>query len=140
MRNLDFFPTFKNLIGSVNSKLELTVTIRNYLLICFSISLYEGKVLVALAERKSRCCMILVSEDKKASSVSQAILKATAQMHNNFKTVTCDNGKEFALHEKLSRELSAQWCFAHPYHSWKRGYCENTNGLVRQYFPKVMDF
>ena len=55
-------------------------------------------------------------------------------------TVTCDNGKEFASHEELSSKLGADWYFAHPYHSWERGLCENTNGLIRQYFPKGMDF
>ena len=100
----------------------------------------KSKVLVPLAERKSRYCLVLVSEDKKASSVSRAILEATVvPMHNNFETVTCDNGKEFALHEKLSGELSAQWYFARPYHSWERGLSENTNGLIRQHFPKGMD-
>ena len=44
------------------------------------------------------------------------------------------------LHEKLSRELSADWYFAYPYHSWERGLSENTKGLIRQYFPKGMDF
>ena len=48
--------------------------------------------------------------------------------------------KEFALHEELSTELKADWYFAHPYHSWERGLNENTNGLIRQYFPKGMDF
>ncbi len=100
----------------------------------------KGKVLVTLAERKSRYCMILVSEDKKASSVSRAILEAATPMRKRFETVTCDNGKEFALHEELSSELSARWYFAHPYHLWERGSCENANGLIRQYFPKGMDF
>ena len=100
----------------------------------------KSKVLVTLAERKSRYCMILVSEDKKASSVSRAILEAASSMRKYFETVTCDNAKEFALHEELSSELSAKWYFAHPYHSWERGACENTNGLIRQYFPKGMDF
>ena len=99
-----------------------------------------GKVLATLAERKSRYCMIVVSEDKKASSVSRAILDAAAPVSENFVTVTCDNGKEFALHEELSTELEADWYFAHPYHSWERGLNENTNGLIRQYFPKGMDF
>ena len=100
----------------------------------------KSKVLVTLAERKSRYCLILVSEDKKASSVSRAILEATVPMHNNFETVTCDNGKEFASHEKISSELRADWYFARPYHSWGMGLSENTNGLIRQYFPKGMDF
>ncbi len=60
--------------------------------------------------------MIMVSEDNKASSVSRAILDATTPVCDSFVTVTCDNGKEFALHEELSRELEADWFFAHPYH------------------------
>lgn len=60
----------------------------------------------------------MVSDDKKASSVSRrAILSAAAPIRNSFKTLTCDNGKEFALHEH-SKELSADWHFARPCHSW----------------------
>jgi len=53
--------------------------------------------------------------------------------------VTFDNGKEFAEHEAIASELKADIYFAHPYHSWERGLNENTNGLLRQYFPKGMD-
>lgn len=52
------------------------------------------------------------------------------------KTLTVDNGKEFALHKGLSRALKADIYFAHPYHSWERGLNEHTNGLLRQYLPK----
>ena len=52
------------------------------------------------------------------------------------KTVTVDNGKEFAAHERLSQILEAKIYFAHPYHSWERGLNEHTNGLLRQYLPK----
>ena len=55
-------------------------------------------------------------------------------------TITSDNGKEFAGHEKVARALRADFYFAHPYASWERGTNENTNGLIRQYFPKGMDF
>ncbi len=55
-------------------------------------------------------------------------------------TLTSDNGKEFADHELISRGLNAGFYFAHPYSSWERGTNENTNGLVRQYFPKGTDF
>ena len=57
---------------------------------------------------------MMVSEDKEASSVSQAIFDAATQICDSFRTVTCDNGKKFALHEELSRELCADWYFAHP--------------------------
>jgi len=55
-------------------------------------------------------------------------------------TLTSDNGKEFADHKLLSDGLNADFYFAHPYSSWERGTNENTNGLVRQYFPKGTDF
>ena len=55
-------------------------------------------------------------------------------------TVTFDNGKEFAKHESIAKNLDAQFFFAHPYPSWERGLNENTNGLIRQYFPKKIQF
>ena len=51
-------------------------------------------------------------------------------------TLTYDNGKEFALHQDIDKELQSNGYFAHPYHSWERGLNENTNGLIRQFFPK----
>ena len=53
--------------------------------------------------------------------------------------MTYDNGREFAYHEEIARELTAEGFFAHPYHSWERGLNENTNGLIRQYVPKGKD-
>lgn len=61
-------------------------------------------------------------------------------MKNCVKTITSDNGREFANHEQIAHALSADFYFARPYHSWERGLNENTNGLVRQYFPKQMKF
>ena len=55
-------------------------------------------------------------------------------------TVTVDNGKEFAYHEKLAQAVICGVFFARPYHSWERGANENVNGLIRQYFPKGTDF
>ena len=53
--------------------------------------------------------------------------------------MTYDNVREFAYHEEIARELTAEGFFAHPYHSWERGLNENTNGLIRQYIPKGKD-
>jgi len=55
-------------------------------------------------------------------------------------TITADNGKEFAYHELMTQALGAQVYFADPYSSWQRGLNENTNGLLRQYWPKSTDF
>lgn len=54
------------------------------------------------------------------------------------KTLTVDNGKEFAAHAQLGIAIGGDVFFAHPYHSWERGLNEHTNGLLRQYFPKKM--
>jgi IS30 family transposase len=56
------------------------------------------------------------------------------------KTITADNGKEFAKHKIISEALGVDFYFADPYHSWQRGANENTNGLIRQYFPKGTSF
>ena len=50
-------------------------------------------------------------------------------------TITSDNGKEFAKHEKIAETLDIDFFFCNPYSSWERGLNENTNGLIRQYFP-----
>jgi transposase, IS30 family len=55
-------------------------------------------------------------------------------------TITCDNSKEFADHERIAAVLNTDVYFAHPYSSYERGTNENTNGLIRQYIPKDTDF
>jgi len=54
-------------------------------------------------------------------------------------TMTVDNGREFAGHKEIASRLNVDVFIAHPYHSWERGLNENTNGLLRQYFPKRTD-
>ena len=91
-------------------------------------------------ERKSRLTLPAKVPDKTARSVRQAILEQLAPLADRVHTLTADNGKEFAHHEAIAQALSAGFYFAHPYASWERGLNENTNGLVRQYFPKKQDF
>lgn len=62
------------------------------------------------------------------------------EANNLVNTLTSDNGKEFASHERVVARLGGAFYFATPYHSWERGLNEHTNGLVRQYFPKGTDF
>ena len=57
----------------------------------------------------------------------------------SLKDINFDNGKEFAEHELMGAYLKADIYFAHPYCSWERELNENSNGLLRQYFPKGMD-
>ncbi len=54
-------------------------------------------------------------------------------------TLTLDNGKEFSYHKKVAKQIGCNTYFAKPYHSWERGQNENSNGLLRQYFPKSME-
>jgi IS30 family transposase len=56
------------------------------------------------------------------------------------RTITFDNGIEFSDWEQLEKKSGMTIYFAYPYHSWERGTNENTNGLLRQYFPKSYDF
>src|SRR5205823_3486521 len=56
------------------------------------------------------------------------------------RTMTFDNGKEFSEHELLARHTGLAVYFSHPYCSWERGTIENTNGLLRQYLPRSMNF
>jgi IS30 family transposase len=55
-------------------------------------------------------------------------------------TITGDNGKELADHKKIAQEIGVDFYFAKPYHSWERGANENTNRLIRPYFPKGSSF
>src|SRR5690606_5864225 len=99
-----------------------------------------GPVLVTMVERRSRYTLIGLSASKEALQVGSEILKAMGHHRDKVLTTTYDNGKEFAHHKLIGELLGADAYFAHPYHSWERGLNENTNGLIRQYFPKGMDF
>jgi IS30 family transposase len=79
-------------------------------------------------------------ESKEAAVVQAKAVELLADWKALLHTVTTDNGKEFAYHKKVSEELEVDCYFAKPYHSWERGANENLNGLVRQYFPKGMNF
>ena len=94
--------------------------------------------LVTLVERASRRVLIGFTQTKTASEVTREILRMLKD--EVVETITFDNGKEFAGHEKIAAKLGCQCYFAKPYHSWERGLNENTNGLIRQYFPKKMLF
>jgi len=95
--------------------------------------------LVTLAERVSRYVLAGHIRSKHAAGVT-AVTKRLLRPHKKkCHTITFDNGKEFAEHELMAAYLKADIYFAHPYSSWERGLNENSNGLLRQYFPKGTD-
>lgn len=96
--------------------------------------------LVSLVERKSGLTLIQRVRRKTAEEVSDAMIQLMQPLKDHVMTITSDNGREFAGHEAVANALSADFYFAHPYASWERGTNENTNGLIRQYFPKDRDF
>ena len=98
------------------------------------------QAIVSLTERKSRLTLIRKVGHKSADKVASAILHLLKPLTHRLHTMTSDNGKEFARHETIADRLKARFYFAHPYASWERGLNENTNGLIRQYFPKRHDF
>lgn len=99
-----------------------------------------GPRLVTLVERKSRFTLVGLSKDKSAESVTGTINEMLEGYHDQIKTITYDNGKEFAGHAEIAKKSGSKAYFANPYSSWERGLNENTNGLLRQYFPKGSDF
>jgi transposase, IS30 family len=95
--------------------------------------------LVTIVERVTKFTVSAQVNSKSADDVTRATIKLLKPFQDIVHTITADNGKEFAYHEKISKELETDFYFAHPYHSWERGLNENTNGLLRQYFPKSTD-
>ena len=96
--------------------------------------------LITVVERKSKLTLIKRVPDRQSDQVAKAVVQLLRPYKDNVFTITTDNGKEFAQHLKISKSLKANVYFAHPYRAWERGLNENTNGLLRQYFPKKMDF
>jgi IS30 family transposase len=98
------------------------------------------QAIVSLVERKSRLALLRKVESKTAQAVADAVIELMKSLPVRTHTITADNGKEFADHERIARDLRTKIYFAHPYSSWERGSNENMNGLVRQYFPKKRSF
>ena len=102
----------------------------------------KGKcsALLTLLERKTLYTIIVKLTGKNAEQLADAAIGAMKHIKDRVKTITFDNGLEFARHEKIAAALDADIYFANPYCSWERGANENVNGLIRQYFPKGTDF
>ncbi len=102
-------------------------------------AMHKGAI-VTLDERVSKLRLALPQVGKFAIETKESIIELLEPYKEFVKTITFDNGKEFAKHEDIASSLGCNTYFAKPYHSWERGQNENANGLLRQYFPKGMEF
>lgn len=90
-----------------------------------------------LAERRSRKVIITKLDAKDSPATTSAI--TSRLRHEVVASITADNGPENAEHAKISKHLSVDFFFCHPYHSWEKGTVENRNGVIRRYLPRSTD-
>lgn len=101
---------------------------------------HQGRLLT-LVDRRSRFTLSLKLKSKFSHEVIGAVERALRPLcKSKRRTLTLDNGTEFTYFQKVEERLKTKVHFAHPYSSWERGTNENTNGLLRQYFPKATNF
>jgi IS30 family transposase len=94
-----------------------------------------------LVERTARLTIISKLKEKNAEAVRKAFAKEFEKVPEGLKkSLTYDQGQEMAQHKIFTKETKIQVYFAHPHSPWERGTSENTNGLIRQFFPKGTDF
>ena len=103
--------------------------------------------IVTLIERSQNFVLLeRLPEGKKAKALAKVVPRMLFPWRKCVKTITTDNGGEFAAHEDITKGLrrkslpDVQVFFADPYASWQKGTIENANGLIRQYIPKGADF
>ena len=93
-----------------------------------------------LVERTTRLTMLVKLENCTAETACRAFSRKLSRVPAILRrSLTYDQGKEMTNHEQLARSIKIRIYFADPHSPWQRGSCENTNGLIRQYFPKGMD-
>ena len=100
---------------------------------------HKGAI-VTLNDRASGMLKMKKTKTREAKEIRIAINQMLEEWVPYIKTITADNGKEFAEHQKIAENCQIDFYFANPYSPWERGANENLNGLIRQYFPKKTDF
>jgi IS30 family transposase len=106
------------------------------------VSSRKGKgALLTMAERVSRYTIIAKLDEKTMFQTNLALNFALSKYPKELlKSITFDNGSEFAGHKEVSNIYDLKPYFCEPYHSWEKGTIENRNGVIRYYFPKGTDF
>lgn len=129
-RSIEFRPKVANLRKRIGDWEGDTVEGKNH----------QGRLLT-LVDRKSRFTFALKVSSKYSSEVVGTINRVLGPLPAAARrTLTLDNGTEFSHFKRIESSIATRVYFAHPYSSWERGTNENTNGLLRQYFPKATDF
>jgi IS30 family transposase len=101
----------------------------------------QKSAIATVVERKTRFTFIMKIDNRKSKTVTKAFAKSLNTLPKKLKkSMTYDNGMEMANHKWLSNKTGIDIYFAHPYSSWERGTNENTNGLIRRFFPKGTNF
>ena len=96
--------------------------------------------IATLVERQTRYVMLVKVDGKDSETVINALIKHAHKLPQElYKSLTWDRGKEMAEHKRFTLATDIQVYFCDPHNPWQRGSNENTNGLLRQYFPKGMD-
>ena len=96
--------------------------------------------LLTIVDKASKVVTIRKIKNKSANAVIEGFEDVISSTFYDFKTITADNGTEFAGHETITQMTDADFYFAKPYSSWERGLNEHTNGLIRRFLPKGTDF
>jgi IS30 family transposase len=100
----------------------------------------KSSQIATLVERQSRYVMLVKLTAKDSETVTNALIKNARKLPQElYKSLTWDRGKEMAAHKRFTLATDIKVYFCDPHHPWQRGTNENTNGLLRQYFPKGID-
>ena len=98
------------------------------------------RLYLTIIERKTRfLIMERLTRGKSAEEVAKTVIRLLKPLKKHIKSITTDNGGEFAKHKLISKKLHTSVYFTDPYSSWQKGTVENTNKLIRQYIPKTMN-
>ena len=101
----------------------------------------HNHAILTIVERSTNMLfMTKLPHGKKSEPLAKAVRRLLLPYKKHIKTITTDNGPEFAAHKLITKYLGAVVYFADPYASWEKGAIANTNKLIRQYIPKQANF